>query len=63
MYTVIGGPSSQNLAKKLAKRLDSNYVPANIQVFPDGESKITIPKIKGKIIIVNKQKSMQVKLL
>ena len=53
MYTVIGGPSSQNLAKKLAKRLDSNYVPANIQVFPDGESKITIPKIKGKIIIVN----------
>ncbi len=53
--TVIGGKASEDLAKKLAKRLKAGYVSSDLRIFPDGESKITInakPK-KGKIIIVN----------
>lgn len=52
--TVIGGNSSSDLAKRLAKRLKAKFVSAELRVFPDGESKITISaKPKGKIIIVN----------
>lgn len=53
--TVIGGKASEDLAKKLAKKLKASYVSSELRVFPDGESKITIsakPK-KGKIIVVN----------
>ena len=53
--TVIGGKASEDLAKRLAKRLKANFISSSLRIFPDGESKITIdakPK-KGKIIIVN----------
>lgn len=53
--TVIGGKTSEDLAKKLAKRLKASFISSDLRIFPDGESKITInakPK-KGKIIIVN----------
>lgn len=53
--TVIGGKTSEDLAKKLAKRLKVSFISSDLRIFPDGESKITInakPK-KGKIIIVN----------
>lgn len=53
--TVIGGKASEDLAKKLAKRLKADFISSDLRIFPDGESKITInakPK-KGKIIIVN----------
>jgi ribose-phosphate pyrophosphokinase len=53
--TVIGGKASEDLAKKLAKKLKASFISSDLRIFPDGESKITInakPK-KGKIIIVN----------
>ncbi|WP_042683986.1 ribose-phosphate diphosphokinase [Candidatus Nitrosotenuis chungbukensis] len=53
--TVIGGKASEDLAKKLSKRLKADFISSDLRIFPDGESKITInanPK-KGKIIIVN----------
>jgi ribose-phosphate pyrophosphokinase len=53
-FTVIGGNASEDLAKKIAKKLDAKYLKSNLRIFPDGEGKITIngkPK-KGKIIIV-----------
>ena len=53
-YTVIGGPASLDLAKKIAKKLDAKYIKSQLQVFPDGESKLTLhdkPK-KGKIVVV-----------
>ncbi|MGQ0606405.1 MAG: ribose-phosphate diphosphokinase [Candidatus Nitrosotenuis sp.] len=53
--TVIGGRASEDLAKKLAKKLKASYVSSELRIFPDGEGKITIsakPK-KGKIIVVN----------
>ncbi|TBR22716.1 MAG: ribose-phosphate pyrophosphokinase [Candidatus Nitrosotenuis sp.] len=53
--TVIAGKASEDLAKKLAKRLKAGFISSELRVFPDGESKITInakPK-KGKIVIVN----------
>lgn len=53
--TVIGGKASEDLARKLAKKLKASFISSDLRIFPDGESKITInakPK-KGKIIIVN----------
>jgi ribose-phosphate pyrophosphokinase len=53
-FTVIGGNASQDLAVKIAKKLDAKYLKSNLRIFPDGEGKITIngkPK-KGKIIVV-----------
>jgi ribose-phosphate pyrophosphokinase len=52
---VIGGKVSEGLAKKLAKKLKADFVSAELRVFPDGESKITISKKpkKGKVIVVN----------
>src|SRR5574342_151640 len=53
-FSVIGGPTSSSIGKKIAKRLDAKYIQAKIRVFPDGERKITIPeKPKGTIIVVN----------
>ncbi len=54
MYTVIGGPASLDLAKKIAKKLDAKYIESETRVFPDGESKIMLadtPK-NDKIIVV-----------
>ena len=51
---VIGGPASESLAKKIAKKLGAKYIQSQMRVFADGESKITIPsKPKGRTIIVN----------
>ena len=44
-FTVIGGYSSADLAKRVARRLNAVYVKTDSRVFPDGESKITIKKI------------------
>lgn len=53
-FTVISGKASEDLAKKLSKKIRAKYIKSELTVFPDGESKITIsskPK-KGRIIIV-----------
>lgn len=53
-FTVIGGKASEDLARKLARKLKASYLGSELKVFPDGESKITIiskPK-KSKIIVV-----------
>lgn len=53
-FTVISGTSSEELAKKLAKRLRANLLKSQLRVFPDGESKITIKGKfqKNRIIVV-----------
>ena len=45
MINVIAGNSSKELAKKISKKLDANLINAELKIFPDGESKITL---KGK---------------
>lgn len=51
--TVIAGPASQELAKRVAKKLKAKYLRAELKVFPDGESKITIyGKPRGRIVVV-----------
>ena len=40
--SVISGGTSQDLAKKIAKKIEANFVKTEIRVFPDGESKITL---------------------
>ncbi|TAK27639.1 MAG: ribose-phosphate pyrophosphokinase, partial [Nitrosarchaeum sp.] len=53
-FTVISGSSSEDLAKKLAKRLGANLLKSQLRIFPDGESKITLKgKLqKNKIIVI-----------
>ncbi|MDH3824831.1 MAG: ribose-phosphate diphosphokinase, partial [Nitrosopumilus sp.] len=43
---LIAGNSSEDLAKKISKKLKTNLVISEVKVFPDGESKITL---KGKL--------------
>ena len=51
--SVIAGKSSEDLARKLSKKIKANLVNSQIRVFPDGESKITlIGKISKKKSIV-----------
>ena len=40
--SVIAGKSSEDLAKKLARKIKANLVKSEVRVFPDGESKITL---------------------
>ena len=53
-FTIVSGNSSEDLAKRLSKKLKANLVKSEVRVFPDGESKITLKgKIsKNKIIVV-----------
>jgi ribose-phosphate pyrophosphokinase len=53
-YAVIGGPSSEKLAKKIAQKLNAKYLKTKIRDFPDGESQITVigNSEKRKIIVV-----------
>lgn len=46
MINLIAGNSSEDLAKKISKKLKANLVKSEVKVFPDGESKITL---KGKL--------------
>ncbi len=53
-FTVIGGNASQDLAKRLARKLKATYINTELRTFPDGENKITLsakPK-KNRIIVV-----------
>jgi len=40
--SVISGKSSEDLARKLSKRIKANLVKSEVKIFPDGESKITL---------------------
>ncbi|MDH3278300.1 MAG: ribose-phosphate pyrophosphokinase-like domain-containing protein, partial [Nitrosopumilus sp.] len=46
MINLIAGNSSEDLAKKISKKLKANFVNSELKVFPDGESKITL---RGKL--------------
>jgi len=53
-FTVIGGNASQDLAKRLARKLKATYINTELRTFPDRENKITLsakPK-KNRIIVV-----------
>lgn len=52
--SVIAGKSSEEVARKLSRKLKANFVKSQVRVFADGESKITL---SGKI---SKQKSIVV---
>ena len=54
MINVIAGNSSEDLAKKISKKLKANLVKTEVKIFPDGESKITLKGIlsKSKTIVV-----------
>jgi len=52
--SVISGKASEELARKLSRRIKANLVKSEVRVFPDGESKITL---SGKL---SKKKSIVV---
>lgn len=52
--SVISGKSSEDLAKRLSRKIKANLVKSEIRVFADGESKITLrgnPSVKKSIVI------------
>ncbi len=52
--TVVGGPASLNLAKRIAKKLNLPYKSFSLKIFPDGESKVRleeVPNTKGVILV------------
>ena len=51
-FTVIGGDSSTDLAKRIARKLKAPYIKTEKKVFPDGESKITINRIPKKSTVL-----------
>ncbi len=52
-FTIIGGTSSEQLARNIASKIKAKYIQSELRTFPDGESKITIrEKPKGKIAII-----------
>ncbi len=52
-FVVIGGASSENLARKISKNLNAKFLKTILKVFPDGESKLTISgSVKNETIIV-----------
>ena len=50
--SIIAGPSSSDLAKRIARDLDAELIPAEVRVFTDGESKIKIGNVKKKNCII-----------
>lgn len=53
--TVIGGNASEDLARRLAKKLKASFVRSELRIFPDGEGKITLLGAlkRGRLIVVN----------
>ncbi len=53
-FTVIGGKASQDVAKKLARKLKATYINTELRTFPDGENKVTLSKKpkKNRILVV-----------
>ena len=45
LINIIAGNSSEELARKVSKKIKANLIKSEVKVFPDGESKITL---KGK---------------
>jgi len=54
LINVIAGNSSEDLAKKISKKLNANLIKSELKIFPDGENKITLKGnfSKGKTIVV-----------
>ena len=40
--SVIAGKSSEDVARKLSRKIKANFVKSQVRVFADGESKITL---------------------
>ena len=50
--SVIAGPSSSELATRIASKLDADLVEVEVRIFEDGESKLRVGKIEKKCCII-----------
>jgi ribose-phosphate pyrophosphokinase len=50
--SVIAGPSSTDLATRIARDLDAELIPVDVRIFADGESKIKLGKLGKKCCII-----------
>lgn len=58
---MVGGSSSEELARKISKKLNAKFLKTTLKIFPDGESKIIIKGLtKAKKIIVVQSTHMPV---
>jgi len=48
--SVIAGKSSEDVARKLSRKIKANFVKSQIRVFADGESKITLSGKRNEVI-------------
>jgi len=53
-FSIIGGKASEDLAKKIAKKLNAKYIGSELRIFPDGEGKITLSgkPTASKVVVV-----------
>jgi ribose-phosphate pyrophosphokinase len=53
-FTVVAGNSSRDLAKRIAQRINAEFIDTDLRVFPDGESKVTFREKpeRNKIVVV-----------
>ena len=49
---IIAGPSSLDLGRSIAKHLEAEFVPVDLKIFPDGESKIIVRKVEKDYCII-----------
>ena len=54
LINIIAGNSSEELARKVSKKIKANLIKSEVKVFPDGESKITLKGkfLKNKTIVI-----------
>ena len=50
--SIIAGPSSTDLATRIARDLDAELIPVDVRIFTDGESKIKMGKSEKKCCII-----------
>jgi phosphoribosylpyrophosphate synthetase len=50
--SVIAGPSSPDLAAKIAQDLGAELIPVDVRIFTDSESKIRMGNVKKKAVLL-----------
>ena len=50
--SIIAGSASPDLANRIASRLKAELIPAEVNIFTDGESKVRLTNVNGRNCII-----------
>lgn len=50
--SIIAGPASSDLANRIASRLNAELIPAEVNIFTDGESKVRLTNVNGRNCVI-----------